>query len=158
MFRKGNGKRLVYAVRALRYLIGARLRFGLLSTERVLVETAAAGRSARPTPPRPVDLVSVGWAIPAVSRRLPWRSDCLIQAMAAAAWLRSHGISPELMIGVRKGAGKPIEAHAWLMVDGRTVVGDRGIELDSFTPILNSGDAADLMRLVGRAPDPASIT
>ena len=44
----------------------------------------------------------VAWAIPRVAARVPWRSDCLVQATAAQRWLASKRLDCELHIGVKK--------------------------------------------------------
>lgn len=62
-------------------------------------------------------------AIAGVSRRLPWRSDCMIQALAARLWLDSLGAPSALRLGARRGEGGEMEAHAWLLSDGVPVTG-----------------------------------
>ncbi|TNC71485.1 lasso peptide biosynthesis B2 protein [Rubellimicrobium roseum] len=56
----------------------------------------------------------VACAIPRVAARVPWRADCLVQAVAAQSWLASKGIASDLHIGVRQNRGAGFEAHAWL--------------------------------------------
>lgn len=56
----------------------------------------------------------VTYVVPRAGRRVPWRSDCLIQALAARRWLAAHGIATSLHIGARKSAARGFEAHAWL--------------------------------------------
>lgn len=65
----------------------------------------------------------VTYVVPRAGRRVPWRSDCLIQALAARRWLSAHGIATSLHIGARKSAARGFEAHAWL------TVGDGGEDL-----------------------------
>ena len=45
-----------------------------------------------------VDLLRLSWAIGAAAARIPWRSDCLLQAMAADRWLRRCGMQPEFSV------------------------------------------------------------
>jgi hypothetical protein len=73
----------------------------------------------------------LGRAVVAVARRLPWQPTCLRQALAVQRMLRRRGIASRLHLGVA-GAGVSA-AHAWVTVDGRPVVGRRGIE--RFVPI-----------------------
>lgn len=54
-------------------------------------------------------------------RRLPGARLCLPQALAGAVLLRRHGYAAEVVIGVRNG---PFAAHAWLVHDGRVVLGE----------------------------------
>ena len=70
-----------------------------------------------------VDLLRLSWAIGAAAARVPWRSDCLLQAMAADRWLRRRGMQPEFFVGVTKDAGGQLEAHAWLRCGDAMVTG-----------------------------------
>ena len=76
----------------------------------------------------------IGWAIASAGARVPWRSDCLVQAMAAAAWLHELGHGWTLNIGVRRGPGGALEAHAWLASGDEIITGNLP-DLDSFRPI-----------------------
>jgi hypothetical protein len=73
-----------------------------------------------------VDLARLSWAIGAAAARVPWRSDCLLQAGAADRWLRRYGMQPKFFVGVAKDAGGNLEAHAWLQCNGVTVTGANG--------------------------------
>jgi hypothetical protein len=80
---------------------------------------------------RIVDAVS--FAIPRVATRLPWRADCLVQALAAQRWLSAKRISSRLMVGVKKADRlSPLEAHAWLKVGERIVTGG---DVNDFSPL-----------------------
>ena len=76
-------------------------------------------------------LEDVGFAIPRVAARLPWRADCLIQALAAKRWLDRNGISSQLVIGARTDRSRPLNAHAWLKVGKQIVTGG---DVDGFKP------------------------
>ena len=84
----------------------------------------------------------VGWAITSAAARVPWRSDCLLQAMAAARWLEALDRSYSLSIGVRKGDTGSIEAHAWLTSSQNTITGHTS-ELATYHPITGSEHKAD---------------
>jgi Transglutaminase-like superfamily len=72
---------------------------------------------------RPEDeTVDVGWAVEAVGRRVPG-ARCLARAVAAEAILDRGGRAPEVRIGARRDTHGGLEAHAWVEVDGRVVVG-----------------------------------
>jgi hypothetical protein len=73
----------------------------------------------------------VGRVVAAVARRLPWHPSCLRQALAVQRMLRRRGIASRLHLGVAFASVSA--AHAWVTVDGRPVVGRRGIE--RFVPI-----------------------
>jgi len=66
----------------------------------------------------------VGWAIGTASRRTPWRSKCLEQAIAAKAMLRVRGIESTLYLGVTR---EPFMAHAWLRVGELHVTGGQDV-------------------------------
>lgn len=75
----------------------------------------------------------VAWAIPRVAARLPWRTDCLVQAMAARRWLARAGIATELWIGSRTDQIPGFEAHAWLCLDGAAITGG---DITGFVPLI----------------------
>ena len=81
----------------------------------------------------------IGWALNSAGSRVPWRSDCLLQAMAASMWLDRIERAYKLNIGVRKNAAGELEAHAWLTSSDLVVTGNLP-DLKAFSPIpLESG-------------------
>src|SRR5205823_1564843 len=70
-----------------------------------------------------VDVSRVKWAISAAAPRMPWRCDCLPQALAAERWLRRCYLQPSLFVGVAKDENGGLLAHAWVQCKGVTVVG-----------------------------------
>jgi hypothetical protein len=89
----------------------------------------------------PPDDVSsdVGWAIRAAAARVPWRSVCLPQAIAAQHMLRRRSISARAVVGARRSeseseSDKPIDLHVWVIVGGRVVVGGGGHT--TFAPVV----------------------
>jgi hypothetical protein len=73
-----------------------------------MAETGAAD-----DPARQACLNSLTWAVGALSRRLPWRCQCLEQALAAQMLLRRRNIPHTLYLGARLQQGQ-LEAHAWV--------------------------------------------
>jgi hypothetical protein len=73
-------------------------------------------------------------AITSAAARVPWRSDCLLQAMAASAMLRKRNLPGHVCIGVRRGAGGALEAHAWLVSGDYVVTGDHE-DLNTFNEL-----------------------
>ena len=65
----------------------------------------------------------VAFAIPRAAARVPWRSDCLVQALAGERWLSRNGVDTTLTLGVRKDLPAEFEAHAWLTAGDRIVTG-----------------------------------
>lgn len=74
----------------------------------------------------------VSFAVPRMGARVPWRSDCLVQALAAHRWLGRMGVDSELCIGVRDPSRGTFEAHAWLKVGDRVVIGG---EVADYAPL-----------------------
>lgn len=120
-----DDKQRRYLLGAVYELLMARWCFSRHSIERILRELQMRQFSAR----GPVgkdenfDVNSVSWALAVGSRHVPWRSDCLIQAMAAHRWLRRHGLVSEFYLGVAKRNEVTLIAHAWLKVGDLTVTG-----------------------------------
>ena len=127
-----------YLAKASVELLAARYRFSTLSPESILRELQ--DRSS-PLPreqinrPVAIDVERVSWAITFAARYVPWRSDCLIQVMAADRWLRRHGLCADFHLGVAKDVDGGLKAHAWLRYGGLTVTGGR---YDEFTPLIEA--------------------
>lgn len=65
--------------------------------------------------------------------RVPWRSDCLVQALAGQRWLARAGAPSEIVVGTSKTADGMFESHAWLRQSERIVLGG---DIARFTPLL----------------------
>ena len=64
------------------------------------------------------------WAIEAAARRLPWRTKCIEQGLAAQRLLRSAGFDAQLHYGARHAPdSKALQAHVWTAVDGQVMIG-----------------------------------
>ena len=98
----------------------ARLRIAT-SDRFALVCPAAAASPPMRKPDQRVERVRR--AIARVSHRLPWRTDCLVQAIAARRWLRRLGLEASLRIGTSVKVSEPFEAHAWLMYGDEAITG-----------------------------------
>jgi Transglutaminase-like superfamily len=92
---------------------------------RVLAQRLGVPHAETPVATGP-DLTSrrVAWAIAAAAKRVPWRSECLEQSIAAMAMLRRRGIASTLYLGM---ARDPVTAHAWLRVGDLNVTGGRDV-------------------------------
>lgn len=87
--------------------------------------------------PHPVDAEAraVGWAVGTAAARVPWRSVCLPQAIAAQHMLRRRGIPARAVVGARRSVeSKPIDLHVWVVVGERVVVGGGGHA--TFAPVV----------------------
>ncbi len=75
-------------------------------------------------PQRMAQIYRIRWGIAAMSHHVPWRADCLPQAIAARLMLGRRGIANTLYLGVAKTKHEDqieLEAHAWLR-SGRIIV------------------------------------
>ena len=79
----------------------------------------------------------VAIAIPRAASRVPWRSDCLVQALAAERWLAGKGVHTVLCIGARKDEQFRFHAHAWLKA-GDTIV--TGGDIGAYAPLVGIGE------------------
>jgi hypothetical protein len=142
-----SARRRRLLVEATAELLAARLR--LLPLPGLDWQTAlgsrdevAPGDDRRPSPgpgpaPEQLDELSrdIGWAIRTTAARVPWRSVCLPQAIAAQHMLRRRGIRGRAVVGARRSESqKPIDLHVWVVVGGRVVVGGGGHT--TFAPVV----------------------
>jgi hypothetical protein len=95
-------------------------------------ETPVDSWEARPDPER------IAWAVTVASEYFPRAETCLTRALAALYWLRRFGHPAELKLGVALDERKEFSAHAWVLSEGRVVIGDDGH--GKFTP-LESGSS-----------------
>lgn len=117
--------RVEAAVELLRASVELRIRRDSVS----LLGELDDDRPAPVEPDRLREAKRVGYVIGAGAARLPWHPNCLPQALAAHRMLRRRGIPSRLHLGVAGGG----EAHAWVTVCDRTVIGGAGRE--RFVPL-----------------------
>ena len=131
-FARAGGRGKAFALlarasmRAASELALARLRFARFSMAMVARGNANAARGREADAASEADRVTLeqlAFVIPRVAARLPWRSDCLPQAMAAQRWLADEGIASTLTIGIDRRDGLPFSAHAWLRHGEKVVTG-----------------------------------
>ena len=108
-----------HAVRATAELARARLRLRHFDA-RQLGAPSPAQRTCAAGCPR---CAWIAYTLPRVARRLPFRADCLVQALAGQAWLAASGIASTIEIGVELPDGGPFGAHAWLSSGGMVICG-----------------------------------
>lgn len=96
---------------------------------------------------RPTDVArscdEAAFFINRMAARVPWRSDCLVQALAGQRWLARIGVASEIVVGTAITADGEFESHAWLRADERIVLGG---DIARFQPLLRP-DAGLLDRL-----------
>ena len=76
----------------------------------------------------PADLRRLSWAIAAAAARVPWRSDCVLQAMAAQRWMRRRHCGGDFFVGVRKDPRGALLSHAWLRCGDLPITGGAALE------------------------------
>jgi hypothetical protein len=122
MARQLSAKQQRYLMRALIELGVARLRHALLPPASILGSMQARQPDDELDANSHLDVRLVAWSIAVAAKRVPWRADCLICAMAANRWLRRYGRRPDFYLGVVK-VGERFQAHAWLRCEGKAITG-----------------------------------
>lgn len=121
-----QGRRMVVAALGWVMIIRAALWLVPFASVQRLVQRLGrrSPRALGPLTPQLVD--NRAWAVSAVSRYVPG-ATCLTQALALQVLLARSGGASELRIGVSRGE-EGFGAHAWLVCDGRIVIGDTDLE------------------------------
>jgi len=122
-------------VEALAAVLLFRLALPLFSIDRLRAWSARLEANTVPSIDRVV------WAAGAASRWTPG-TTCLVSALALQRMLSVRGRPSELHIGVAK-LGQRFSAHAWLISEGRIVIGEQGEEQHTPLTSWRSEGAAD---------------
>jgi hypothetical protein len=77
--------------------------------------------------------VAVRGALRAAVRRLPWRTTCLVRAIAGRVMLAWRGRPSTIVFGVAAADESTVSAHAWLVTADGCVCGGR--EAERFRPL-----------------------
>ncbi len=133
-----DGRQRRYLWRAAWHLARARCTHAVSSTRTLLQDTTARRTLIGPARQNmeAFDPECAAWAIAAAARYVPWRADCLIQALAASAWLRAKGYTPDVHLGVARTDTGGLRAHAWLTLDGRVILGGEDGLQNEFVPLI----------------------
>ncbi|MDE2595696.1 MAG: lasso peptide biosynthesis B2 protein [Sphingomonadales bacterium] len=84
----------------------------------------APGRAPAPTAAAdPVEIAALSLAIATVAPNLPFRSDCLVQALAAHAMCRRRGLASTVHLGAAQAGVTAGETHAWTDAGGMPLTG-----------------------------------
>ena len=86
------------------------------------------------------DVAGLIWAVEAASRRMPFRTKCLEQALALRFMLNRRGCPSILHYGIRHDE-EGLIAHAWLSCHGRVLIG--GSNCEQFHEVAAFGQATD---------------
>ena len=103
-------------------------RIAAAAARRVIASAAADDVRRR-------EIARIRWAIGACARRLPWRTKCFEQGLAAQWMLGRRQIATTLHYGVARSEDRGLIAHVWLRSGSLDVVGCE-----------NSGDFSELAR------------
>ncbi len=114
---------------------------------RALLEGRSSPPAAEPlTPERYARARRIAVMVNAAARLSPYKANCLKRSLVYWWLLRRRAIASDLRIGVRKGAGETLEAHAWVEAEGR-VLNDSPALVMTFTPF--AGDMIAAFRFSG---------
>lgn len=69
------------------------------------------------------DPVEIASAVRSAAAKLPWRLVCFPQGLAAQRMLRRRGYDARLHYGIGKSEEDRLQAHVWVSLDGRTLIG-----------------------------------
>ncbi|RTM02119.1 MAG: lasso peptide biosynthesis B2 protein [Hyphomicrobiales bacterium] len=81
------------------------------------------------------DLRLVAWGVAAAARLVPG-ATCLTQALAGQYLLARQGNGSKISIGIEKGTGSELKAHAWLMSGSHIVLGG---SINGFSHLVDHG-------------------
>ncbi len=129
----------VFATRGFWELVRARIAFARFKAKDIPIRNREAKNNLS-AGASPADIARISYVLPRISDRLPWRSDCLIQAIAGQNWLSGLKAASEIQIGVENPSDGQFGAHAWLVHDGEVVTGG---EVDQYDIILAESTNAD---------------
>ena len=80
-------------------------------------------------------LNQIKWAVSAAGHSIP-KATCLPQALTSQYLLVRNGYPADLQIGVARDRDGKLKAHAWVVSENQTVLGEVR-ELDRFIPLSN---------------------
>jgi hypothetical protein len=125
-----------YLFEAIGHLAWARLELSRKSSQAIVEGLQRTTPGLSITHGGADDLAMLSWAIRAGGAGVPWRSDCLVQSLAADRWLKRKGIAHDFRLGVRGGDSGQFLAHAWIEVDGIPITG--GDDIGNYRLIISS--------------------
>lgn len=121
---------LIYA-----FIVLARVKIALVFGSYRSVLRWTEGRAAR-LPPHPVSVPVAAWSVRHAARFVPG-ARCLAQALSLHYLLLRAGEECVIRIGVKSGEAATLDAHAWVMHEGRCIIGGTDEDLQSFTRLVD---------------------
>jgi hypothetical protein len=110
------------------------VRVALCLTTYKRIAASIAVRDPQPEASRPDYLIV--WGVIHAARFVP-RASCLTQALAVQYLLGRNGDASVIRVGVANSPDRGFEAHAWVIKDGRVLIGGDNEEVARFTPIVD---------------------
>ncbi|MEM6438601.1 MAG: lasso peptide biosynthesis B2 protein [Pseudomonadota bacterium] len=101
------------------WLIRARRRFGRHGATQLFAILSDA--STRGSERRPLDLKRAERAIRRLARLMPFRADCVVQALAAKMWLDERGLDSRMKLAADTSKG--LAAHVWMLSGDQVIAG-----------------------------------
>jgi len=130
----------VWILRGLIELARARIALRSLRASDIAAFNTQSAQAERETAPDAERIAArVALIIPLLARFVPWRSDCVVQAIGARRWLAAYGLSSTIHVGFDRSEESIFEAHAWLVYDGAVVTGG---EIERFRSLMGHEGAA----------------
>jgi hypothetical protein len=130
-------RKLALAAEALVVLAAARFVLHRTTPADVVQRNREAAAAGTRGGTNGLDGAEVAWSITWMSRRIPWRADCLVQALAGQRMLIRRRIASEIRIGTTKHDDGRFEAHAWLVCGPQVLLGG---DINRFEPLLDASD------------------
>lgn len=123
-FASREKRDLAIAAEALVYLVASSAIIAALPFTFVCRLAARRSRDATRSRLPPAELARrLRWALQAWSRRLPWRTLCFEQGLAAHLMLRRRGLPSVLYFGASPKTSSGLAAHVWVRVGELDVIG-----------------------------------
>lgn len=114
-----------YLIRAAALMLLIKIALKAVPFKRLYSLLNALARPPAGKQPGADDLYRVLTAVDISARYTPLASTCLTQALTGKVLLARSGIPADLQIGVGRGTAGQLEAHAWVVHQGKVVIGDR---------------------------------
>ena len=136
--RLGWAEKAALGVEALIALASVRLILHRTRPDAVLRRNRDVAALAMPRPDLAAQehaCTAVARALPPLVRRVPWRADCLVQALAGQRMLLRRGIASRIVVGTARHPDGRFESHAWLVCGESVVLGG---DVARFDPLLGA--------------------
>ena len=115
-----------------------RIRLGLTFSSLAKLQQNLLPGVDRPAHMPPAAVERLAWCVRTMARLVP-AATCLTQGLALQALLHRRGVASDLKLGVRRDGADGLAAHAWVVVDGRVVLGGGARDLAPFATIAKFG-------------------